>query len=60
MTKLSIEQKRPMSRTTVRQTAGLALMGTAFVAAEMAMRVEELLAWATDLLPGADSTADPR
>jgi len=47
----SSQQSRRIYRASVRKTAGLAIMGTGFLAAEIAIKLEEMVARATQLLP---------
>ena len=47
----SSQQPRRIYRANVRKTAGLAIMGTGFLAAEIAIKLEEMVARATQLLP---------
>ena len=47
----SSQQSRRIYRANMRKTAGLAIMGTGFLAAEIAIKLEEMVARATQLLP---------
>ena len=47
----SSEQPRCIYRANLRKTAGLAIMGSGFLAAEIAIKLEEMVARASQLLP---------